>query len=280
MDAWKDGKLYAAKDLTISPYDHGFLYGLGFFETFRTYNGKVFLWNEHWTRLSKALQDYCITLPYEEKDIVNAIHQLYVSNDSLDGYYRLNVSAGVHDIGLQPSSYQLPTVIVFRKPLVVPARDTEKTAVWLETRRNSPENGVRHKSHHFANNVSARLELDSLANKEGFFLTAHGYVAEGITSNIFWVKDGKLFTPSIDTGILAGITRDWILKNAKIEIEVGLYTKEDLELADEVFITNAVQELIPIREIGTVSFLGNQGPVYRELLNFYIASIEEEGKDR
>jgi len=278
MDAWKNGSLYVAKDLTISPYDHGFLYGLGFFETFRTYGGRVFLWDEHWKRLSKALEEYRIFIPYKEQDIIDAIQQLYEANNSEDGYYRLNVSAGGVDIGLQPSSYQEPTVIVFRKPLAVPERGTEKAAVWLNTRRNSPESSVRHKSHHFANNVFARLELDSLVNKEGFFLTEKGFVAEGITSNIFWAKEGKLYTPSLESGILPGITRDWILKNAKIEVEIGLYSKEELESADEVFITNAIQELVPIRAIGTNVFEGNQGTVYRELHTLYIASIEEEGK--
>lgn len=276
MEAWKDGQLFKASELTVSAYDHGYLYGLGFFETFRTYNGKVFLWDEHWLRLSEALADFSITMPYEKQTILEAVHVLTEANNGVNGYFRLNVSAGIHDLGLQPSNYQQPTVILFRKPLAPMMRGKEKTATWLKTVRNTPESSIRHKSHHFANNVQARFELDSLANQEGFFINEAGFVAEGITSNIFWVRDGKVYTPSIETGILNGTTRKWILKNCPIDIAEGLYTKTHLESADEVFITNAVQELVPIKSIGGKQFLGNLGPVYKELHTQYVACIQGE----
>ncbi|MEK4484062.1 aminodeoxychorismate lyase [Psychrobacillus sp. FSL H8-0484] len=275
MDAWKDGKLYHSNELTVSAYDHGFLYGLGFFETFRTYNGKVFLWDEHWNRLSRALADFRITMPYDREAILAAVEALTKSNDGEDGYFRLNISAGIHDIGLQPSSYEKPTVILFRKALPITPRGTEKSVVWLNTVRNSPESSMRHKSHHYANNVQARFEVASLATHEGFFLTANGFVAEGITSNIFWVKNGKLYTPSLETGILAGTTRDWVLKNSAIDVEEGFYKKDELEAAEEVFITNAVQEIVPIKTLGEIQFRGKQGPVYAALHESYVTCIQE-----
>ncbi|MDI2585702.1 aminodeoxychorismate lyase [Psychrobacillus sp. NEAU-3TGS] len=274
MDAWKNGKLYARDELTISAYDHGFLYGLGFFETFRTYDGHVFLFDEHWKRLCRALADYRMTMPYDKETVLAAICALTKENNGEDGYFRLNISAGVHDIGLQPSYYEKPTVILFRKALHLPPRGTEKKAIWLKTTRNSPESAYRHKSHHFANNIQARFEVESLATHEGVFLTAEGYIAEGVTSNIFWVKDKKISTPSLATGILAGITREWILHN--FEVEEGLFTKDVLESTDEVFITNAVQEIVPIKEIEGRPFLGNQGPVYTALHEAYVKCIQEE----
>ncbi|TQR18177.1 aminodeoxychorismate lyase [Psychrobacillus vulpis] len=280
MDAWKDGELYRADELTISPYDHGFLYGLGFFETFRTYNGQVFLWEEHWSRLSKALEDFRITMPYDKETIIAAVTALTKVNNNEDGYFRLNISAGVHDIGLQPTSYEKPTVILFRKTLPSNLRGTEKSAVWLETVRNSPESGIRHKSHHYANNIQARFEVTSLASLEGIFLTVDGFIAEGITSNIFWVKNGKLYTPSLQTGILAGVTRDWIINNSSIEVVEGLFLQDALEDADEVFITNAVQEIVPIKNIDEKQFLGNQGPVYVALHESYVKCIREERMER
>lgn len=274
MDAWKNGKIYSRNELTISAYDHGFLYGLGFFETFRTYEGQVFLFDEHWMRLCRALADFRMTMPYDKETIIAAIENLTKENNGEDGYFRLNISAGVHDIGLQPSQYEEPTVILFRKALHITPRGTEKSAIWLKTTRNSPESADRHKSHHFANNVQARFEIESLATHEGVFLTAEGYVAEGVTSNIFWVKDKKIYTPSLKTGILAGITREWILHN--FEVEEGLFTKDVLEAADEVFITNAVQEIVPIKELDGKQFLGNHGPVYTVLHDAYVKCIQEE----
>lgn len=276
MDAWKDGRLYKAEELTVSAYDHGFLYGIGFFETFRTYNGKIFLWDAHWNRLSRALSDFRIAMPYEQKTILSAIETLTEENNGEDGYFRLNISAGIHDIGLQPSHYEKPTVILYRKALHMVPRGTEKSAVWLDTIRNTPENGMRHKSHHYANNVHARFEVESLATCEGFFLTAEGYVAEGITSNIFWSRNGRIYTPSLQTGILAGTTREWIMKSSLFKIEEGLFTKEVLEKADEVFISNAVQEIVPIKQLGSIRFLGNTGPVYKTLHHAYVIGVQEE----
>ena len=276
MDAWKDGKLYRADELFVSAYDHGFLYGLGFFETFRTYNGKVFLWELHWNRLCRALSDFRIVMPYEEHELLSAVEALTEANNMEDGYFRLNISAGAHDIGLQPSCYKKPTVILYRKELHLAPRGTEKFAVWLDTVRNTPESGIRHKSHHYANNVQARFEVESLASCEGFFLTAKGFIAEGITSNIFWSIDGKVYTPSLETGILAGTTRDWVLNCSLFEIEEGFFTKELLESADEVFVTNAVQEIIPINKLGSIQFLGNAGPVYKALHDSYTRCIQQE----
>ena len=105
MLCWMNGEFMQAEDLKISPFDHGFLYGVGFFETFRTYDGNLFLFQAHMDRLNNALSEYRISMPYENEEIIAAIRKL---NDSAgtDGYFRLNVSAGVHDIGLAPSSYK------------------------------------------------------------------------------------------------------------------------------------------------------------------------------
>jgi 4-amino-4-deoxychorismate lyase len=277
MWAWMNGEFVKANELSISPFDHGFLYGLGFFETFRTYAGHVFLLEEHLERLKKALDEFHFKIDIEVNEISAIVRELNDRADGLDGYFRLNVSAGVHDIGLQPVVYEKPTVIVFRKPLTPSKRGTEKKAVWLETRRNSPESVSRHKSHHFANNVRARLELPSLAVHEGLFLTHGGHVAEGITSNVFWVCDHVLYTPSLETGILAGLMRSWVIREARsmsIEVSEGLFTPELLMEASEVFVTNSVQEIVPIKSLESITYTGNQGPVYKKLHKRYIKQVE------
>ena len=161
-------------------------------------------------------------------------------------------------------------------------RGKEKTAVWLSTRRNTPESGTCHKSHHYANNVRARLELPSLAEQEGFFLTADGHIAEGITSNIFWVLDGMLYTPSLETGILAGTTRQWVIReavNAGIRVNEGFFEPAMIEAADEVFVTNAVQELVPIKQLDFSLYAGKVGKVYVELHRRYVEQAEKQGKE-
>lgn len=275
MLCWMNGQYIEEKELKISPFDHGFLYGLGFFETFRTYEGKAVYLQEHMHRLIEALKEYRIAFPYTIQEIETIIHQLN-AQDGKEGYFRLNVSAGVHPIGLSPTEYAAPTVIIFRKELPKMVRGLEKEAVWLKTPRNTPEQSVRHKSHHYGNNVKARLELLNLVEYEGFFTDVRGVVAEGITSNIFWIKDGILYTPSVETGILPGITRRIVLELAarlNIQVREGHFLKWELEQAEECFITTSIQELIPISNIGKFRFAGDIGRVYQQLHNAYLQKI-------
>jgi 4-amino-4-deoxychorismate lyase len=278
MICWMNGEFEQSEHMRISPFDHGFLYGAGFFETFRTYEGRVFLFEEHMERLRSALNEYRIAMPYSNEEISDAIQGLHVRSGGRDGYFRLNVSAGMHDIGLAPSEYTSPNVILFRKDLAVAPRGTEKKAVWLETERNLPESRVRHKSHNFLNNVRGRLELPSLKDLEGIFLTSEGYVAEGVTSNVFWVKDGALYTPSVETGILPGLTRAYILElatQAGMDVHIGLFTKKDVELADEVFVSNSIQELVPLSAVGERLLLGASGVYYQKLHRLYGREIDK-----
>ena len=275
MLCWMNGEYIDSSQLLISPFDHGFLYGLGFFETFRTYEGKAPFLQEHIERLEKALQHFHIHMPYTIKEVQTVIERLNEASGG-DGYFRLNVSAGPHEIGLQPSSYTEPTVILFRKPLLERPRGKERQGVWLKTPRNTAEGVQRFKSHHYGNNVLARFEVPNLADYEGFFLTEDGFVAEGITSNIFWVKNDILYTPSLGTGILGGITRNAVISIAAslgFIVKEGSYTPATLEQAEECFVTNAVQELVPIDRIGNVIFKGNTGPVYNRLHDTYLAQI-------
>lgn len=274
-----NGLYMEAADLRISPFDHGFLYGLGFFETFRTYQGKVLFFEAHMERLRAALKQYRIHMPYTPEELLEVVKQLNEQAGGQDGYFRLNVSAGEHEIGLQPTVYAKPTVIVFRKELLVAPSGQEKTARWLETKRNSPEQGLRVKSHHYGNNVLGRFELPSLATQEGFFLTEEGFVAEGITSTIFWGKDDILYTPSLKTGILPGIIRDWVIQKATqlgIQVEVGFFKRNDVEWASECFITNSVQGLVPIRQIEDQKLIGNKGPLYVRLAKAYDEEIKQQ----
>lgn len=280
MLCWMNGHYVESEALRISPFDHGFLYGLGFFETFRTYDGHVPFFDDHYQRLSEALRHFHINMRYTIADFKQVIETLNEKAEG-DGYFRLNVSAGVHDIGLQPTIYDKPTIIVFRKPLIERPRGKEKEAIWLKTPRNTAEGMMRFKSHHYGNNVLARFEVPNLADYEGFFLTEAGFIAEGITSNIFWVKDDILYTPSLETGILGGITRKQVIQlaeNLGMIVKEGTYKAAELEQATECFITNAVQEIVPIYKIGDNVFNGAAGQVYQQLHKTYVDEILQRTK--
>ncbi|MDF4766395.1 aminodeoxychorismate lyase, partial [Vibrio parahaemolyticus] len=185
---------------------------------------------------------------------------------------RFNVSAGIDEIGLQTEMYEEPSVIVFIKPLAAPGEVAEKEGVVLKQVRNTPEGAARLKSHHYLNNILGKREIGNVVNKEGIFLTETGYVAEGIVSNLFFVKGDILYTPSLETGILNGITRAFIIKVAEelgIKVKEGFFTKDELLSADEVFVTNSIQEIVPLNRIEERDFPGKVGMVTKRFINLY-----------
>ncbi|CAG9614426.1 D-alanine aminotransferase [Bacillus rhizoplanae] len=272
MLIYVNGSFVEASEAKISPYDHGYLYGLGVFETFRIYNGHPFLLDDHYERLMTALSSLHIAWEMTKDDVKSILKELMVRNHLQNAYVRLNVSAGVGEIGLQTGIYEEPSIIIFIKPLQAPEDVIEKEGVVLRQTRNTPEGEFRLKSHHYLNNILGKREIGNVTTKEGIFLTKEGCVAEGIVSNIFFVKNGILHTPSLQTGILNGITRAFILVVAEtlgLEVREGLFLKEELFAADEVFVTNSIQEIVPLCCIGEMYFPGKEGFVTNQFIRVY-----------
>jgi len=249
-----NGKCIQEEQAVVSVYDHGFLYGIGLFETFRTYDGVPFLLDEHIERLVGACKELGIQYDPNERQLRNHINELLARNGLKDGYVRLSVSAGVQPLGLPSGDYTTPNVIVYVKalPKLSPSSDQGKALQLLKLRRNTPEGSVRMKSLHYMNNVLAKRELSGYIwaeGAEGLQLDQHNHLAEGIVSNLFFVMDGRICTPSLATGILPGITRAHVMELAKQEgllVEEGLYTVEQLTSAQEIWMTNSIQEITPI----------------------------------
>lgn len=272
MLIYVNGQYVEANEARISPYDHGYLYGLGVFETFRIYNGHPFLLDDHYDRLVDALDTLQIKWAMTKDEVMLILQNLLVKNELEHAYVRFNVSAGIDEIGLQTEMYEEPSVIVFIKPLAAPGDVVEKEGVILKQVRNTPEGASRLKSHHYLNNILGKREIGNVANKEGIFLTETGYVAEGIVSNLFFVNDNILYTPSLETGILNGITRAFIIKVAEelgVEVKEGFFTKDELLSADEVFVTNSIQEIVPLNRIEERDFPGKVGMVTKRFMNHY-----------
>lgn len=271
MFVYLNGEFVKQEEALISPFDHGFLYGLGVFETVRVYDHHPFLLHDHIERLNCSLQQLNIQKQMCNEEVFHAIQELLWLNDLKDAYVRMNVSAGKGMLGLTVEPYLHPTVIIFMKELHIPENQT-KEGVILSTPRNSPEGEERLKSHHYLNNILAKREIGSNPQLEGIFLTKEGYIAEGIVSNIFWVKEGVVYTPSPKTGILNGITRQYVIQllhEMEIPIHEGFFRKEELLSSEEVFITNSLQEIVPITNIQTTEFSGSLGKITTKLQKMY-----------
>ncbi|QWU16361.1 4-amino-4-deoxychorismate lyase [Paenibacillus sophorae] len=279
-----NGGVVDAGDAVVSVRDHGFLYGIGLFETFRTYGGRPFLLERHLKRMVEG----CIQLgiPYKPDPVglTEWIAELMKRNGLQEAYIRYTVTAGEDVLGLPAGDYTRPNQVLFAKAL--PPRpielDTEgKELQLLKLRRNTPEGLVRFKSLHYMNNILAKRELSlhpsAARGAEGLMLTERGEVAEGIVSNVFFVQAGRLFTPDESTGLLPGITREMVMQLARSEGlkgQTGLYPWETLRGAEEIFLTNSIQEIVPVTILWeenerTVVGSGSAGPVTSMLLKKY-----------
>lgn len=260
MFIYVNGEVVNEAEVRISPFDHGFLYGIGLFETFRIYGGHPFLLDDHLNRLNQGLKQLNIQTEFRREQVLPMLQQLLNKNNFNDAYIRFNVSAGIGEIGLTVNPYQDPNVLIFSKPL--PVFKEEKSIKILNLRRNTPESNTRLKSHHYLNNVLAKREIGADPGLEGVFLTKEGFLAEGIVSNLFWIKENILFTPSIETGILNGVTRMFVIYLAKklgFSVKEGYFHPEEILNADEVFLTNSIQEIVPVNMFEKCIKPGKQG---------------------
>lgn len=261
-----NGSIIDESEAVVSVYDHGFLYGMGVFETFRTYDGIPFLLDQHLQRLASGCKELGIQFQPDAFHLQRLIRQLLSENGLSDGYFRYTITAGMEALGLPGEHYEHPLEVLYVKEL--PKGHTTKADLntgagtsagkslqILRHRRNTPEGQIRLKSLHYMNNILAKRELLAYpwaGGAEGLMLTEDGWVAEGIVSNVFFVHEERLYTPSLDTGILPGITRELVITQARrlgLSVEEGKYTLEQLQSADEIFITNSIQELVPVQQL-------------------------------
>ncbi|QAY67416.1 aminodeoxychorismate lyase [Paenibacillus protaetiae] len=284
MKVGYNGDVVDAKEAVISVFDHGFLYGMGLFETFRTYGGKPYLLDRHMQRLAAGCRELGIRIPITGAEVREWLSRLLAANGLGEAYVRLTVSAGDAGLGLPSGEYEQPNVVLLVKPLPDVSEEVYRQGRelrLLKTARNTPEGGYRLKSLHYMNNILAKQELLAAkvsAGAEGLMLTREGRLAEGIVSNLFFVRDGKVCTPGLETGILPGITRQRVLElasEAGYETEEGLYGWDDLLQAAEVWTTGSVQELMPITKLTDLQGVsyqvgqGTAGPAASALLAAY-----------
>lgn len=268
-----NGTLYDKEDAKVSVYDHGLLYGDGVFEGMRSYSGKVFRLDEHIRRLYDSARAIWLEIPITPDQMAAAVNDTLAANHLVDGYIRLVVTRGAGTLGLDPNRTANPQVIIIADKIsLYPDEYYEKglEIVTASTIRNHPAAlNPRIKSLNYLNNILAKIEGLKAGCVEALMLNIKGEVAECTGDNIFIVRDGVLYTPSLDAGILGGITRDAVIKLARESgrnvVECPM-TRHDIYVADECFLTGTAAEVVPVvkidnRAIGT----GTPGPITRDL---------------
>jgi len=256
MLIYLNGKFVPKEEAKISVFDHGLLYGDGVFEGIRSYNGRVFKLDEHLKRLYNSAKAIRLRIPLDIKEMEKALLETLRRNNLHDAYIRLVVTRGEGDLGLDPDKCPEPTVFIITDKIVLYPQKFYNEGleiVTAATRRNIPEAiNPRIKSLNYLNNILAKLE-GKLANApEALMLNTEGYVVECTGDNIFIVKDNVLVTPPIHVGILEGVTRNAVIEIANemgIRSEEKAFTRYELYITDECFLTGTAAEIIPVVKI-------------------------------
>lgn len=272
----------------VSVFDHGFLYGDGVYETMRVYAGVVFMFDEHLSRLRRSASLIHLDLPKDAAGIRQAVYDTLKANSLNNAYVRITVSRGYGPIGLDPSLCKEPTFIVITNDFKDYPRIFHEEGIKLmiaSVRRNIREAlDPRIKSLNFLNNIMAKIETKQTDAYEALMLNSEGYLAEGTISNIFFVRDAVLCTPSVSCGILDGITRGLTLDLAVrsgLTLKEGAFLPEDLYSASEVFITNSTMEVMPVSRVDAAHFaVGDITRLlkanYRHEVNTYVGKRKGE----
>ena len=275
MLVYIDGEFVPKAEAKISVFDHGLLYGDGVFEGIRSYRGRVFKLDEHLQRLYDSAKAIMLEIPISIKAMEEAVLQTLRQNDLYDAYIRLIVTRGVGDLGLDPDKCPVPTIIIITDKITLYPQKFYKVGleiVTVSTRRNYPEAvNPRIKSLNYLNNILAKIEGKQAGVVEVLMLNAEGYVVECSGDNIFFVKDNVIVTPPTYLGILEGITRNTVIDLAGklgLSVEERVFTRHDLYVADECFLTGTAAEVIPVVKIDCrVIGSGCPGTVTQELIS-------------
>jgi branched-chain amino acid aminotransferase len=280
-----NGEYVLKDDAKVSVYDHGFLYGDGVFEGIRVYNGNVYRLEEHLQRLYESAQSIMLNIPHTKAELTNIIVETLQKNKYRDAYIRLVVSRGKGNLGLDPFTCGKPGVIVITEQLALFPKKLYETGLEIITvasRRNRPDVlSPKVKSLNYLNNILVKIEASLAGVSEALMLNDQGYVAEGSADNVFIVKGNTIKTPPGYLGALEGITRNAIVEIAN---ELGYkmveepFTRHDVYVADEVFLTGTAAEVIAVVKVdGRVIGNGAPGEHTNKLLEAFRKKVVEEG---
>ncbi len=286
--AWVNGDLVPAAEARVSVYDQGFLYGYGLFETMRSYNGTLFLLDEHLARLARGAAAIGLDAKLGDADIAAACRETVRANGGGGLRVRLTVTGGdAPGFPWEGDTRPATVVILVRKfDGYAAARYEQGYRASVASVCRCAESAVAGiKSVNYLVTVMARREAAALGLDESILLSDRGTIAEGGNSNVFFVKGGKLLTPALDTGILAGITRELVQDLARetgVPCEEAEIRPEDLAGLDEAFFTSSVVEVMPLVSVrmadgSTVTFNeGKPGEVTRRLMAAYKERVRRD----
>jgi branched-chain amino acid aminotransferase len=293
-----DGTVTPTHEACVPVMDRGFLYGDSIYEVFRTYDGVPLLYEEHWQRFLNSASLIRLDLQFAGDDVTAEIRKVVQASRApevpCDVYVRYIVTRGEGALGLMPdvSAPQRLVVIVMQVP-TWNARFYDEGVVLAvaRTRRNESSTlDPNIKGGNYLNNVLSVIEAQELGADDSLMLDSNGLVTEASNSNVFFVRNGIVLTPSQVAANLKGITKGAVAglcRNAGIEILETELRLEDLLVAEECFVTSATREVMPVRRIdcgdgrkrdfpdGGGAMTRNLARAYKDFVAEYVAGNQD-----
>lgn len=249
-------RLYERKNAKVSVFDSSVQGGDAVWEGLRIYNGKIFCFDEHITRLRESAKSLLFTDIPSRKYILEAVTKTLKANKMNDNVHiRLTLTRGEKiTSGMDPRLNKFGSCLIVLAEWKPPVYDNNSgiKLITSHIRRNSPQ-FLDSKIHHnnLLNNILAKIEANNSGADDALMLDINGFVAETNAANIFMSKSGVLYTPAADA-CLPGITRKTVLEiagNLKIKTVERNLSVTEFYNADEVFTTGTMGELTPVYEI-------------------------------
>jgi len=285
---WMDGAFVDWADANIHVLTHSLHYGLAAFEGLRCYRGKsgsaIFRLHEHVDRLFESAHIGMMTIPYDKKQVVEAIVETVRINQLDACYIRPLVYIGYGAMGVYPGDNPIKLAIAAWKWGAYLGEDAlangMRARVSSFTRHHVNVSMTRGKiSGYYVNSILAKREAKADGYDEAIMLDPEGYVSEGTGENIFIVRKGRIKTTPL-TSILEGITRNSVIELAREQGIVVLedrFTRDEMYIADEVFVTGTAAELTPVREIDNRRIgSGKPGPITTGLQKSFFSIVRGE----
>jgi branched-chain amino acid aminotransferase len=249
MKGFLNDKLIDIEAAQIPAGDSGFLYGAGLFETMRAYNGIVFRLDDHLNRLLSSAKALSIEHQYKKEYLTDSVYTVIKANGLTQARIRLTLSAGVMSQSQEKIGATLLITSANLQPYPAQYYSKGVLVVLCPSRQNVSDPTCGHKTTSYFSRMLALKQAHLKKAAEALWFTTDGRLAEGCISNVFLVKDSKLFTPTTNTPVLPGIARKTVCQLAiegKIELVEKDLSIDDLLGADEVFITNVIMQVMPV----------------------------------
>ncbi|MDX1469650.1 MAG: branched-chain amino acid transaminase [Acidimicrobiia bacterium] len=290
MDAashiWSDGELVPWDDATVHFLSHALQYGTGVFEGIRAYNTPdgtaVFRLHDHMVRLEASANAYRIPMRWTAEELDQATLDLLRATGLESAYIRPQVFYGLGTVGLDPSPNPVHTMIgafYFGAYLGEEAISKGITAMVSSWRRISHTSLIptAKGSGGYLNSLLAKQEATRYGYGDAIMLNDSGSISEGSGMNLFLVSNGVVYTPSVSSGILEGITRNSVielLESEGIEVRQTELARGSLYAADEMFLTGTAAEVVGIREVDDRPVgSGEPGPVTKKAQELFTAAV-------